>query len=160
MSGSSTFEDLVLDWVSFQPEPDPRPPVWSLDGEGVAAELERIQRNRARETAREAELILRLAELRPDTDDPEPGTPGARRRTWRKTDLLRLPVPPPAEDLRPRLDLPHRARRHPAGDQPVRDHPHHPATRPATTRTRTTAGLTGRRPSTVLIWRLSVLDAG
>jgi Domain of unknown function (DUF222) len=82
----STFEELVLDWVSFQPEPDPRPPVWSLDGEGVAAELERIQRNRARETAREADLILRLAELRPDTDDPEPGTPGARRRTWRRTD--------------------------------------------------------------------------
>jgi hypothetical protein len=86
MSGTSTFEDLVLDWVVVQPEPDPRPPVWSLDGEGVAAELERLQRNRARDTAREADLILRLAELRPDTDDPEPGSPGARRRTWRKTD--------------------------------------------------------------------------
>jgi hypothetical protein len=86
MSGTSTFEDLVLDWVVVQPEPDWRPPVWSLDGEGVAAELERIQRNRARDTAREADLILRLAELRPDTDDPPEGTPGARRRTWRKTD--------------------------------------------------------------------------
>ena len=45
----------------------------------MAAELGRIERNRARDAAREAELILRLAELRPDTDDPPPGTPGARR---------------------------------------------------------------------------------
>jgi hypothetical protein len=86
MSGSSTVEGLLVDWVLVQPGPDPRPPVWSLDDHGVAVELERIQRNRARETAREAELILRLAELRPDADDPPPGTGGARSRTWRKTD--------------------------------------------------------------------------
>jgi hypothetical protein len=60
--------------------------VWSLDDEGVAAELGRLQRNRARDAAREADLILRLAELRPDTDDPPEGGPGARNRTWRKTD--------------------------------------------------------------------------
>ena len=86
MSGTTTVEDLVLDWVLIQPEPDPRPPVWALDDEGVAAELERIQRNRARDTAREADLILRLAELRPDSDDPQPCAPGARSRTWRRTD--------------------------------------------------------------------------
>ena len=44
---------------------------WLDDGE-VAAELGRIQANRARETAREAELILRLAQLRPDAADPTP----------------------------------------------------------------------------------------
>jgi hypothetical protein len=86
MSGTSVVEGLLVDWVLTQPEPDPRPPVWSLDGEGVAAELARLQRNRARDTAREADLLLRLAELRPDADDPPPGTPGGRSRTWRKTD--------------------------------------------------------------------------
>jgi hypothetical protein len=45
-----------------------------------------IQRNPARDAAREAELILRLAELRPDVDDRQPGSPGARSRSWRKTD--------------------------------------------------------------------------
>jgi hypothetical protein len=86
MAGISTVEAFVLDWVRVQPEPDPRLPVSWLGAEEVAAELALIQRNRAREVAREAELILRLAELRPDVDDPQPGTPGARSRTWRKTD--------------------------------------------------------------------------
>ncbi|MGY1802456.1 DUF222 domain-containing protein [Blastococcus sp. SYSU D00922] len=85
-TGTSSFEGLLLDWVLTRPEPDPRPPVWSLDDEGVAAELARLERNRARETAREAELILRLAQLRPDTDDPARGTPGARSRAWRRSD--------------------------------------------------------------------------
>src|SRR3954452_3162933 len=76
MAGTSLVEGVLVDWVLTQPEPDPRPPVWSLDDEGVAAELARLQRNRARDTAREADLILRLAELRPDADG----------RTWRKTD--------------------------------------------------------------------------
>src|SRR3954468_18739849 len=85
-AGTSLVEGILVDWVLTQPEPDLRPPVWSLDDEGVADELARLQRNRARDAAREADLILRLAELRPDTDDPKPGTPGARSRTWRKTD--------------------------------------------------------------------------
>ena len=76
----------MLDWVRILPEHDPRLPVSWLGDEEVAAELAQIQRNRAREVAREAELILRLAELRPDVDDPQSGTPGARSRTWRKTD--------------------------------------------------------------------------
>jgi hypothetical protein len=86
MAGTSRVEAFVLDWVRVQPEPDPRLPVSWLGGEEVAAELALIQRNRAREVAREAELILRLAELRPDVDDPQPGTPGARSRSWRRTD--------------------------------------------------------------------------
>jgi hypothetical protein len=85
-AGTSSVEGFLLDWVSTRPEPDPRPPAWTLDDEGVAAELGRLQRNRARDAAREADLILRLAELRPDADDRHEGTPGARSRTWRKTD--------------------------------------------------------------------------
>jgi hypothetical protein len=85
-AGTSKVEGFVIDWVRTQPEPEPRLPVSWLGDEDVAAELARIQRNRAREAAREAELILRLAELRPDADDPQPGTPGARNRAWRKTD--------------------------------------------------------------------------
>src|SRR3954463_2404374 len=86
MAGTSLMEGVLIDWVATQSQPGPRLPVFSLSDEEVTAELARIQRDRARETAREAELILRLAELRPDTDDPQPGTPGARRRSWRKTD--------------------------------------------------------------------------
>ena len=85
IAGSSVVEGFVLDWVASRPEPESLMPIAWLDDEQVAAELGRIQRNRAREAAREAELILRLAELRPDAGDPAPGTPGARSRTWRKT---------------------------------------------------------------------------
>jgi hypothetical protein len=86
MAGTSPVEGFLLDWVVSRPEPAPRLPVsWLADRE-VAAELGQIQRNRARDAAREAELILRLAELRPDIDDPQPGSPGARSRTWGKTD--------------------------------------------------------------------------
>jgi hypothetical protein len=86
VAGTSVVEGVLIDWVYPQREPDPLPPVAWLDDAHVARELGRIQRDRARQTAREAELILRLAELRPDTDDPPEGTAGARRRTWRKTD--------------------------------------------------------------------------
>jgi hypothetical protein len=85
LSGRSSIEGYLVDWVSVQPEPDPRLPAsWATD-EQVAARLQQIERNRARETAEEAELILRMADLRPDDDDPAPGSPGARR-TWRTTD--------------------------------------------------------------------------
>jgi hypothetical protein len=80
------LEGVAIDWVSAQPEAHLDLPAEWLDDEQVAAELARIERDRARLTAREAQLILRLAELRPDSDDPAPGTPGARRRSWRKTD--------------------------------------------------------------------------
>jgi Domain of unknown function (DUF222) len=86
LTGTSVLEGVLVDWVSAQPEAHLDLPAEWLDDEQVAAELARIERDRARQTAREAQLILRLAELRPDTDDPAPGTPGARRRSWRKTD--------------------------------------------------------------------------
>lgn len=86
LAGTSVLEGVVIDWVGAQPEAHLDLPVEWLDDEQVAAELARIERDRARQTAREAQLILRLAELRPDTDDPAPGTPGARRRSWRETD--------------------------------------------------------------------------
>lgn len=86
IAGTSRAEGLLIDWVATQPEPRWRTPAAWLDDEQVCAELGQIERNRARDTAREADLILRLAELRPDTDDPPPGSPGARSRTWRKTD--------------------------------------------------------------------------
>jgi hypothetical protein len=85
MTGTSRVEGLVLDWVVSRPEPGPRLPVSWLGDREVAAELGQIQRNRARDAAREADLILRLAELRPDVDDPRPGSPGARSRTWRNS---------------------------------------------------------------------------
>ena len=70
MAGTSRVEDFVLDWVVSRPEPGPRLPTSWLADQEVAAELGQIQRNRARDAAREADLILRLAELRPDIDDP------------------------------------------------------------------------------------------
>jgi hypothetical protein len=82
----SRLEGLLADWLACQPERHATEPVSRMGAEQVAAELALIQRNRAREVAREAELVLRLAELRPDVDDPAPGTPGARSRTWRKAE--------------------------------------------------------------------------
>ncbi|TKJ31538.1 HNH endonuclease signature motif containing protein [Blastococcus sp. CCUG 61487] len=86
VAASSGVESLLADWLAVLPESDARLPVSRLGAGEVAAELGRIQRDRAREAAREAELILRLAELRPDTDDPpERGPGGRRRRAWRRT---------------------------------------------------------------------------
>src|SRR3954469_15638131 len=92
MRGSSVVEGMLLDWVRTRPTPEPRLPVSRLapGGEGSwlsaeekAAELQRLQANRARDAAREAELILALAGDRPDELDPPPGTPGARRGSWK-----------------------------------------------------------------------------
>ncbi len=81
LAGTSVVEGVLIDWVSAHPEAHLDLPADWLDDAQVAAELALIERDRARQAAREAELILRLAELRPDTDDPAPGTPGARRRS-------------------------------------------------------------------------------
>ncbi|SFF62744.1 HNH endonuclease signature motif containing protein, partial [Blastococcus tunisiensis] len=81
----SRVEARLADWLGTCSEPTPVLPVSALDDAQVAAELGRIERNRARETAREAELILRLAALRPDVDDPPAGSRGGRSRTWRRT---------------------------------------------------------------------------
>ncbi|RBY84626.1 HNH endonuclease, partial [Blastococcus sp. TF02A-30] len=57
-----------------------RLPVGVLSDEEIAAELARVQARKAMEAAYEAELVMALAAQRPDTDDPPPGHPGARRR--------------------------------------------------------------------------------
>ena len=80
ISGSSTVEGVLLDWSLDQPVELPGLPVGLLSKEQAAAELQRRQRRQAMDAAYEAELVLRLAELTPDDDDPRPGTPGARRR--------------------------------------------------------------------------------
>src|SRR6185503_8761454 len=83
MRGSSLVGGVLVDWVRTEPTPEPRLPVAWLSAEEKAEELQRIQRNRARDAAREAELILGLAADRPDELDPPPGSPGARRGSWR-----------------------------------------------------------------------------
>src|SRR4051794_21343531 len=83
MRGSSVVEGMLVDWVRTRPTPEPRLPVSWLSEEEKAEELQRLQRNRARDAAREAELILSLAGDRPDELDPPPGTPGARRGSWK-----------------------------------------------------------------------------
>src|SRR6059058_5618197 len=82
MRGSSVVEGMLVDWVRTRPTPEPRLPVSWLSAEEKAAELARLQANRARDAAREAELILALAADRPEQLDPPPGTPGARRGSW------------------------------------------------------------------------------
>ncbi len=74
--------DVVLDLVWEHPVTRPRLPVSWLSDEEKAAELQRVQARRAADTAYEAELIMGLAGQRPATDDPQPGTPGARRPGW------------------------------------------------------------------------------
>src|SRR3954463_13146122 len=83
VTGGAVVEGMLVDWVRTRPTPEPRLPVCWLSAEEKAAELQRIQANRARDAAREAELILALAADRPDELDPPPGTPGARRGSWK-----------------------------------------------------------------------------
>jgi hypothetical protein len=51
-----------------------------LTPEEAATELARVQQRKAMDAAYEAELVMAVAAGRPDTDDPPPGHPGARRR--------------------------------------------------------------------------------
>jgi hypothetical protein len=51
--------------------------------ERTAAWLQLIGRQRSRAAAEEAEVILRLADLCPDEDDPPPDHPGAAKTYWR-----------------------------------------------------------------------------
>jgi hypothetical protein len=86
ISGSSTVEGVLVDWSLDQPVSVPALPVQLLSKEQVATELQRRQRRRAMEAAYEAELILRMAELTSDENDPPAGTPGARTPGWATTD--------------------------------------------------------------------------
>src|SRR4051794_12331463 len=80
-TGGLSFEGLLIDAVWAAPK---------LPGElskvECAGRLQSIQRRRSQQSAEEAELILRMAALTPDEQDPQPGTPGARSTQWRQTD--------------------------------------------------------------------------
>src|SRR4051794_12688209 len=86
LAGSSLVERVLVDWVVTRPAVEPRLPVGILSAEEKAAELQRIQAERAKLAAREAEVMLGFAADRPDDHDPQPGTPGARSTEWRQTD--------------------------------------------------------------------------
>ena len=73
---------LLIDLAWEHPVAAPRLPVSWLSDAQRAAELQAVQRRRAMDTAYEAELIIGLAQQRPDVDDPAPGSPGARRPGW------------------------------------------------------------------------------
>src|SRR3954467_13240071 len=74
--------DVVIDLVFPHRVAPPRLPVAWLTAVEKAAELQRVQQRRAMDTAYEAELIMGLAAQRPATDDPPPGSPGARKPGW------------------------------------------------------------------------------
>src|SRR4051794_20740683 len=76
-----SFEEIVVD-VVYRPSLL-RPSPCALSKQQSAAALQLIQGQRARAAAEEAEFILRLAALCPDTDDPPPDRPGARKSHWR-----------------------------------------------------------------------------
>ena len=86
LAGSSLLEGVLVDWVVTRPALQPRPPVGLLSAEQKAVELQRIQGERARLSAWEAEVMLGFAADRPDDHDPEPGTPGAASTEWRQTE--------------------------------------------------------------------------
>src|SRR4051812_9698439 len=86
LADSSLLEGVLVDWVITRPAIEPRLPVALLKAEQKAAELQRIRIERAKLSAWEAEVILGFAADRPDEQDPQPGTPGARSTEWRQTD--------------------------------------------------------------------------
>ncbi|WP_448628461.1 DUF222 domain-containing protein [Geodermatophilus sp. URMC 64] len=80
-----SFEEIVVD-VAWRPAVARPAPVASLSPEEKAAELQRLQGERARLAAREADLMLGFAADRPEDDDPSEDHPGARSRDWRQTE--------------------------------------------------------------------------
>jgi Domain of unknown function (DUF222)/HNH endonuclease len=80
-----SFREIVVD-VVYPPTPRQPRPLHRTTPEEKAAELQRIQVERAKLAAREADVILGFAADRPDDDDPPGDHPGARSRNWRQTD--------------------------------------------------------------------------
>src|SRR3712207_3572062 len=78
----SPLEGELIGWVLEQPPSSARLPVGLLTKAEKAAELQRLQARRAMDAAYEAELIVGLADDTPDTLDPPPDRPGARRGSW------------------------------------------------------------------------------
>jgi Domain of unknown function (DUF222) len=79
---AETGVSVEIDLVWAHPVTTPRLPASWLSDEEKAVELERVQARRARDAAYEAELIMGLAQQRPATDDPAPGSSGGRRPGW------------------------------------------------------------------------------
>ncbi|MGY1697463.1 DUF222 domain-containing protein [Geodermatophilus sp. SYSU D00814] len=73
----------LLDLLVARPPEFRRLPVDLLSREQKAAELQRVAALKAVTAAYEAELVLGLADDSPADDDPAPGTPGARRGSWK-----------------------------------------------------------------------------
>lgn len=73
-------EGGLVEWWLWRAPSVERFPVDQLSAEEKALELQRVQARKAMDAAYEAELMISLAAERPDTDDPPPGHPGARRR--------------------------------------------------------------------------------
>src|SRR3954468_16501981 len=86
MTARADLEGFLADVVRLQPAPEPRLPVAWLTDQDKAAELQRIQADRARLAARENEVMLGFAAHRTDEEDPPAGSPGARSRDWRGSD--------------------------------------------------------------------------
>ena len=80
--GQQSVEGLLVDWSIARPLPDRRLPVSLLTKAQKAAELQRVLARRAMDAAYEAELVMGLADDTPDTLDPPPGHPGARKGSW------------------------------------------------------------------------------
>src|SRR6476661_367626 len=80
-TGATPLEGRLVDLI-WARELEPA----ELSKSQCADRLQLIQQRRARDAAEEAEVILRMAHLTPDDEDPGPGTPGARSPRWRQTD--------------------------------------------------------------------------
>src|SRR5215212_7000705 len=80
-TGGLSFEGLLIDAV-WAREKSPA----ELSRGECARRLIATQRRRAMMAADDAEVMLRMAALTPDDQDPQPGTPGARSTAWRQTD--------------------------------------------------------------------------
>jgi hypothetical protein len=76
----SPLEGLLVDRLLALPPVVDRLPVEALSAAQAAEELQRVQARKAMDAAYEAALLMALAGQRPETDDPPPGHPGARRR--------------------------------------------------------------------------------
>jgi hypothetical protein len=78
----SPLEGLLVAWFGDRPLLGARLPVSALTREQKAAELQRVVTAEAMTAAYKAELVMGLADDTPDTLDPPPGHPGAKRGSW------------------------------------------------------------------------------
>src|SRR3954471_8403220 len=72
VSGSTSVEGVLIDWVVRHPVTPSQLPVEWLSREQKAAELARLQAEKAARAAYEAELIVGLADDTPELPDDHP----------------------------------------------------------------------------------------